>query len=335
MRLIQFLDAQGQARVGRVDAAGLTVSVTVAGSSTYQLAQQALANGVTLEALVESAATRGEESYGALLDSGRLLPPLMHPDPAHCFVSGTGLTHLGSAATRDAMHVQATPKKEEATLTDSMRMFRMGVEGGRPAGTEPGAQPEWFYKGNGSIVVASGQPIRAPNFALDFGEEPEVVGLYIIAPDGTPARLGFAIGNEFSDHVTERKNYLYLAHSKLRQCGVGPELRTGALPPHLEGVSRIRRGNEIRWEKPFLTGEANMCHSLANLEYHHFKYAAHRVPGDVHLHFFGTATLSFADGIRVEPGDRFEVDLPALGAPLVNPLAVVAGGFGLHGVRAL
>ena len=53
------------------------------------------------------------------------------------------------------------------------------------------------------------------------------------------------------------------------------------------------------WEKPFLTGEENMCHSLDNLEYHHFKYAAHRVPGDVHLHFFGTATLSFADGIRV------------------------------------
>jgi hypothetical protein len=335
MRLIQFLDARGTARVGRVDVAGRTVAVTAAGSSTYELAQQAMARGVTLEALIASAATSGEETYSALLASGRLLPPLMHPDPAHCYVSGTGLTHLGSAATRDAMHLQATPKTDQATLTDSMRMFRMGVEGGRPTGTQPGAQPEWFYKGNGSIVVASGQPIKAPDFALDFGEEPEVVGLYLIAPDGTPARLGFAIGNEFSDHVTERKNYLYLAHSKLRQCGVGPELRTGPLPDHLEGVSRIRRGDTVRWEKPFLTGETNMCHSLANLEYHHFKYAAHRVPGDVHLHFFGTATLSFADGIRVEPGDRFEVDLPALGAPLVNPLAVVAGGLGLHGVRSL
>ena len=98
-----------------------------------------------------------------------------------------------------------------------------------------GAQPEWFYKGNGNIVVGCGQPIVAPDFALDFGEEPEVVGLYVIAPDGRPMRLGFAIGNEFSDHVTERQNYLYLAHSKLRQCAVGPELRTGALPAHLEG----------------------------------------------------------------------------------------------------
>jgi hypothetical protein len=183
--------------------------------------------------------------------------------------------------------------------------------------------------------VGCGQPITAPSFALDCGEEPELVGLYVISPEGTPLRLGYALGNEFSDHVTERANYLYLAHSKLRQCGVGPELRVGPLPAHLEGVSRIRRGSTVRWEKPFLTGEDNMCHSLANLEYHHFKYAAHRIPGDVHLHYFGTATLSFADGIRVEPGEIFEIDLPALGAPLVNPLAVAPRDFALNGVVAM
>ena len=257
-----------------------------------------------------------------------MLPPLMHPDPSHCLVSGTGLTHLGSAATRDAMHLKMkSAAAEGAPLTDSMRIFQWGVEGGRPQPGHIGAQPEWFYKGNGHNLVACGQPIVAPAFALDFGEEPEVVGLYVVARDGRPMRLGFAIGNEFSDHVTERRNYLYLAHSKLRQCGVGPEARTGPLPADLEGRSRIRRGGSVRWEKPFLTGEENMCHSLANLEFHHFKYAAHRVPGDVHLHFFGTATLSFADGIRVEPGDEFEIELPALGAPLVNPLAVAAAGF--------
>jgi hypothetical protein len=78
-----------------------------------------------------------------------------------------------------------------------------------------------------------------------------------------------------------------------------------------------------------------MCHSLANLVFHHFKYAAHRVAGDVHLHFFGTATLSFADGIRVESGDQFEIELPALGAPLVNPLVVTADGFAPGDVGAL
>ena len=89
------------------------------------------------------------------------------------------------------------------------------------------------------------------------------------------------------------------------------------------------------WERPFVTGETNMCHSLANLEYHHFKYPAHRRPGDVHLHFFGTATLSFADGFTAQPGDVFEVALPALGATLTNPLARTDGGFTFGGVRAL
>jgi hypothetical protein len=221
---------------------------------------------------------------------------------------------------------------QDAELTDSMKMFKWGVEGGKPAGDKPGMQPEWFYKGNGGNVVACGQPIRSPDFAEDHGEEPELVGCYVIDDEGQPHRLGFAIGNEFSDHVTERSNYLYLAHSKLRACAVGPELRTGELPRDLRGSSRIRRDGHVLWEKPFLTGEANMCHSLANLEYHHFKYAAHRRPGDVHLHFFGTATLSFADQVGTRDGDVFEIELPGLGAPLRNPLRTVASGFALGGV---
>jgi hypothetical protein len=214
-------------------------------------------------------------------------------------------------------------------------MFQSGVEGGIPRDGNPGAQPEWFYKGDGGIVVAPGADLPSPSFALDGGEEPELVGLYLIGPDGVPRRLGFAVGNEFSDHVTERQNYLLLAHSKLRPCAIGPELRIGELPRDLRGASRIRRGGEVLWEKPFVTGEDNMCHSLANLEYHHFKYAAHRRPGDVHLHFFGTATLSFADGVRAQPGDVFEIELPGFGMPLANPLAEVGASFALGGVRAL
>jgi hypothetical protein len=161
------------------------------------------------------------------------------------------------------------------------------------------------------------------------------VGLYIIDDNRKPRRLGFAIGNEFSDHVTERRNYLLLAHSKLRQCGVGPMLNLGTLPAHLEGTSRIRRDGALLWQKPFLTGEANMCHTFANLEYHHFKYKQHRVPGDVHLHFFGTATVSFVDNIKVQAGDEFEIDLPALGAPLLNTLIIEPGGLALHETAVL
>ena len=65
--------------------------------------------------------------------------------------------------------------------------------------------------------------------------------IYLIGPDRKPYRLGFALGNEFSDHVTERQNYLWLAHSKLRYCSFGPELRLGEVPQALEGVSRVLR----------------------------------------------------------------------------------------------
>ena len=63
-----------------------------------------------------------------------------------------------------------------------------------------------------------------------------------------------------------------------------------------------------------------MSHTLANLEHHHFKYDFFRRPGDVHVHFFGTATLSFADGIKAEPGDVFEIEATPFGKPLRNPL---------------
>jgi hypothetical protein len=330
VKLLQFLDGT-YTRTARVDANG-AVSPLARPMTTYQLARQALNERQTLEQLVNAEAVDAPLAYSDLLRDERLLPPLTHPDPAHCLVSGTGLTHLGSAAARDAMHTKMT---NTAELTDSMKMFKAGVDGGKPIGNKPGMQPEWFYKGNGRNVVAAGKPLLSPDFAADHGEEPELVGLYLIDDDGRPARLGFAIGNEFSDHVTERQNYLLLAHSKLRQCGVGPMLNTGTPPAHLEGASRIRRDGAVIWQKPFLTGEANMCHTFANLEYHHFKYKQHRVPGDVHLHFFGTATVSFVDGIKLQSGDEFEVDLPMLGAPLINRLLIEPGGLALHDTRVL
>jgi hypothetical protein len=232
----------------------------------------------------------------------------------------TPSTCSGSAATRNAMHAKVDPEN----LTDSMKMFRMGIEGGRPPAGEVGVQPEWFYKGNGHAAVAPGAPLVSPCFALDGGEEPEIAGIYIVAPDGRPWRLGFALANEFSDHVIERGNYLWLAHSKLRPASFGPEMLVGALPEHVEGVSRVLRNGRTVWEKPFLSGEANMSHSLGNLEHHHFKYGLFRQPGDVHVHFFGTATLSFSDGVKAGDGDVFEISCPGFGLPLRNPLEQLA-----------
>jgi hypothetical protein len=54
-------------------------------------------------------------------------------------------------------------------------------------------QPEWFYKGDGSTLVAPGGDLMSPSFALDGGEEPEIVGVYVIDAQGAPARVGFAL----------------------------------------------------------------------------------------------------------------------------------------------
>ncbi|TWB46002.1 AraD1 family protein [Nitrospirillum pindoramense] len=320
LRLLQFIDATGARAVAARQDEG--PAHTVPGvASVYELAQRAIAAGTGLAAVVEAAGVGDAVDLAAVVAEGRLLAPLDHPDAAHLLVSGTGLTHLGSAEGRDKMHKDlADPAKQ----TDSMRMFRLGLEGGKPAAGQVGAQPEWFFKGDGGIITAPEAPLASPAFALDGGEEPEIVGLYVIGPDGTPFRLGYALGNEFSDHVTERQNYLYLAHSKLRPCSFGPELLVGPLPADIRGTTRIVRDGQVAWEKPFLSGEANMCHSLVNLEHHHFKYAGFRRPGDAHVHYFGTATLSFSDGFTTRPGDRFEVEAAAFGLPLRNPLAVKA-----------
>lgn len=219
------------------------------------------------------------------------------------------------------MHQKASIR-DEASLTDSMKMFNMGLEHGKPTDGRLGVQPEWFYKGNGVNVAAPGASLLSPVFAEDGGEEPEIAGIYVIDSAGTPFRVGFALANEFSDHVMERQNYLYLAHSKLRPASFGPEIRIGALPADVRGISRIRRANTTIFERQFLSGEANMSHTIANLEHHHFKYSLFRQPGDVHVHMFGTATLSFADGIQTEPGDEFEIEAEGFGLPLRNRLEV-------------
>ena len=319
MNLIQFFDDKGNRAVG-VSRDGQTLTVNGAGS-VYELAQAAMAGIGGLDAAIAARGLGAAVDKAALLAEGRLLAPIDHPDPAHLHVTGTGLTHLGSAATRDAMH-KADGEKPAGELTDSMKMFRMGLENGKPAPGEKGVQPEWFYKGNGHIVVNPGHAIPSPAFALDAGEEPEIAGIYVIDAHGQPRRLGFALANEFSDHVTERINYLYLAHSKLRACSFGPELRVGDMPRHIEGMSRILRDGAVLWEKPFLSGEDNMSHTIANLEYHHFKYDLFRQPGDVHVHMFGTATLSFADGISTRPDDVFEIEEAQFGLKLRNPVQV-------------
>ena len=315
MKLLQRIAPDGSRQVIAGDGDDFRVVRGVA--SVRKLALAAIAARHTLaEQVADRGFAEAVDVAGDLAD-GRLLAPIDHPDPAHLWLAGTGLTHLGSAEGRDRMHKAAA---EGEQLTDSMRMFLEGLEGGKPAEGAIGQQPEWFYKGNGDHLVGPEQPLDLPPYARDGGEEPEIAGVYIVGDDGAPFRLGFCLANEYSDHVTEKHNYLWLAHSKLRQAALGPELLLGELPADVRGTCRIRRNGEVAWERSFLTGEANMSHSLANLEHHHFKYGLFRRPGDIHVHFFGTSIASFAAGVVAEDGDVFEIEAAPFQLPLRNPL---------------
>ncbi len=333
MRLVQFAGRDGARRVGVVSDDGADLKVVRGAHRLYDLALEAIRDNESLEAVVAKRLTDDREDYSAAVAERRLLVPFDHPDPYHHLISGTGLSHLGSAAARDAMHVKL--QTDETQLTDSMKMFKWGVDGGKPAAGAIGVAPEWFYKGDGRCAVAPEHALELPAYALDGGEEVEVVGIYVCGEDDRIYRLGFALGNEYSDHVMERQNYLYLAHSKLRQCSYGPELLVGALPAHVSGHARLLRGNDVVWEQDWLSGEDNMCHSIANLEHHHFKYRDFRHAGDVHVHFFGAATGSFTNKTETKTGDVFEIESPLFGKPLRNTLGSANEANALLKVRPL
>ena len=124
LSLIQYRGADGLRGVAALSDGGAPHIVPGA-ETTLALARRAIVEGATLAALVDAA---GE---GETLDLGtvELLAPIDHADPAHLLMTGTGLTHLGSAEGRDKMHRAIS---DAAQQTDSMKMFLMGVEGGKP-----------------------------------------------------------------------------------------------------------------------------------------------------------------------------------------------------------
>ena len=290
-------------------------------TSIYALATAAISSGETLSEVVRKRLSDEVLAYDPIYagtSEWHILPAIDHPEePSRTLVSGTGLTHLGSARGRQMMHSTAAEE-----LTDSMRMFRWGMEGGRPAPRCVGTPPEWFYKGTGMILRGHNEPLETPAYADDGGEEAEIAGVYVIGGEGRPYRLGFATGNEFSDHRFEKKNYLNLAGSKLRTCSLGPELVLDADFQSVAVKASIERGGRELWSKTFRTGEAEMCHSLQNIEHHHFKFEGHRRPGDVHIHYFGTDALSFSDGIQLEEGNVMQVACDGFGRPLRNPVRI-------------
>src|SRR3954466_11159091 len=111
MLLIQFKSKDAGPHVGILDADG-RVRPIAGFDSTYALAQAAITRKVSIETIAEVAHVDVSLAYATIAAEGRLLPPLTHPDDAHCFVTGTGLTHLGSAESRNAMHKKLAAESE-------------------------------------------------------------------------------------------------------------------------------------------------------------------------------------------------------------------------------
>jgi hypothetical protein len=344
LRIVQLSHSDGSRRVALVEEPRLRLLRGC--SSVYELATSAIESKRRLRTLVEELISDEQLDYDEAYEgrsAWRLAPPIDHPEPSRCHVMGTGLTHKGSAENRQSMHVgveshpegarqSANSVSSESTVhnpgsplpaqTDSMKMFQIGLEGGRPEPGHVGAAPEWFYKGTGTILRAHNEPLNVPVHGFDGGEEAEIAGVYLIGDDGTPYRIGLTQGNEFSDHVLESKNYLYLAESKLRDCALGPELVIEPAFDEVPGRTKIERSGKVVWEARQASGERWMCHSLANLEHHHFKHAEHRRPGDVHIHFLGADMFSFKDRLRLEDGDLMMVSFEGFGRPLRNQIRI-------------
>lgn len=320
MRLVQLQHGSKGRFIAIVEEPNLRLVNAI--TSVYDLAMKALEDKEKIKDLLDNNRTSTlisyEEVYKGSSDYS-LLPPFDCPgEPLKLMLAGTGLTHKASAENRDKMHLA----QEDKQLTDSMKIYLMGVEGGWPEKGKIGVQPEWFYKGNGSILKAHNEVLEVPVYAEDGGEEPEVAAAYIVDKTGKPFRLGFMIANEFSDHRMERKNYLYLAPSKIRNCSVGPELCLDTEFTDIRGEVSIFRNGEKYWSKEIKTGEKNMSHSLENLEYHHFKYDNHRIPGMAHLHFFGADAFSFGEGIELKDKDAMQVSWRGLGRALINNISI-------------
>ncbi|MEX0612557.1 MAG: AraD1 family protein [Pirellulales bacterium] len=338
LRIVQLSHLTRGRRVAVVKEPGLQLLRDC--TSVYELAQSAIHANRSLREVIEKFVSDQQLAYDEVYEGRsewRLLPPIDHPEPSRCYVMGTGLTHKGSAENRQSMHKIAGSREQGArsadsllhapgsplpAQTDSMKMFEIGLKGGRPEPGCVGAAPEWFYKGVGTILRAHNEPLAVPAHALDGGEEAEIAGVYLIGADGRPFRIGLTQGNEFSDHVLEARNYLYLAESKLRDCALGPELVIEPKFDDVPGRSTIERDGKVIWQARQASGERWMCHSLANLEHHHFKHAEHRRPGDVHIHFLGADMFSFKDRLHLEDGDVMSISFEGLGRPLRNPIRI-------------
>lgn len=282
-RLVQIVHPEHGRRVALVDGNRLHLLSTY--RSVYAFATAAIETGVKLRDLLSTdlaGIVLDYDEIHALRSGWTFLPSIDHPrDPARCIVSGCA-NGLGSAPAD------------------------------RPAA------PPWFYKGNGAHLRAHGEALTIPAFALGGAEEAELVGAYIIGPEGAPYRVGLTPGNEFADPALTDADRRMLSHAKIRTCAIGPELLLDAAFDDAGGNVRVEREGTTIWSKDVSTGEAHTMFRLAEVEQNLFRYDAHRIPGDVHVHYLGGSVSSYGAGVRLQDGDQVVIEWLDYGRALRN-----------------
>src|SRR3989338_1194704 len=260
--------------------------------------------------------------------SPHLLPPIDVPENPYAFTLwGAGVTHLRSAKAREeeAKAVRGRP----ASFYDLI--YQTGLAGGKPRRL-PGARPEIFYKADGHYAVGPHQPPRIARSAVRCVPEPEIVSYYAarsgrlkthIIYGGAAVRLGYTLGNDFSDQGWESQNPLYLPHAKTQRglAAIGPIFVTvdDALFDSREIAIRcrvFRRGAVQQDSGALRTGEKHMAHSLANLECHLFDNRPLR-PAEIRGLFWGTSAVF---KLPLKSGDRIEIEASSGLGALRNPV---------------
>lgn len=316
MHLIQFTE-NGTTLVGLVTQNSEVHCLTSAKSLT-SIILDSIKSNTPLIKLVNNYLGDRRITLEELINNNKIILPLTHQDPSHIIISGTGLTHLNSALLREKMH-----HDKEDDLNAAQKIYLKGLRYGKTELSEQDARPEWFYKGNGHILKTTNDTLDVPSYSRNLGEEAELVAVYYIGPDAMPYRIGFTLGNEFSDHALEKENTYYLAQSKIFNCSVGAEIYIGDLPKNVLGNIKILDvNNNIIWENEFHTGSEKIVHSLENLERYLFQNKIFRTPGDIHYFFLGADKISFTDEVHLKQGDKVCITASLFNQPLLNAINI-------------
>ena len=128
-------------------------------------------------------------------------------------------------------------------LTDSMRCTSPASKAADPAAGRVGVQPEWFYKGTGADPAGPRRAARATRVRRRRRRGAGGRRRYVIDDAGRPCALASPPATSSPTTSWKRKNYLYLADSKLRECRdrAGARRRRAVSQPDRRGDHPPRR----------------------------------------------------------------------------------------------